>query len=81
MPRRAQSDGSWWVAKESFSGVDPDGDPVIVTRDRTRLQDGDPLLRKYPEYFARLDPGTGSAAVGGVEQATAAPGEQRGAPR
>jgi len=84
MPRNKQqpSDGSWWVAKESFSGIDDGGDPVIVTRDRTRFRDDDAagaaLLRKYPEYFTRLAP---ESAPPRIEQATAGPGEQRGMPR
>jgi hypothetical protein len=84
MPRlkASRGDGSWWVAKESFSGVDDAGDPVIVTRDQTRFRDDDEtgarLLAKYPGYFERLET---ESAPPPVEQATAAPGEKRGQPR
>lgn len=63
-----------YVARESFF-CDVGGEPTPVHAGRTRVREGHELLRRYPHAFEPAD--TGLAFE--VEQATAAPGEKRGA--
>lgn len=66
-PRRVQR---LYVVKNGFF-ADGYG---LVSKDE-RFAEEHPLIRRYPEEFIAAEEG-----ARGVEQATAAPGEQRGAP-
>ena len=73
MTRTAETErGEILVAVESavfqFEGAD-----VVITRDVTRVRAGHPILRGREHLFRPLD------AHYEIEQATAAPGEVRGA--
>lgn len=61
-------------AREPFSG-DMDGTPFVVNPSEVLASDH-PLVRKYPKHFVPLEEDRQRPQV---EQATAAPGEQRGA--
>ncbi len=65
-----QSDGSIWIAKDSFT-TELAGAPITVIAGQTRVRDGHPLLVAHGQFFERLK------VHYEVEQATAAPGEQR----
>jgi hypothetical protein len=67
--------GNVWVAKETFA-CEIDGEQIIVQAGQTRAREGHPLLDTYREMFEPADTGVAFE----VEQATAAPGEKRGAP-
>jgi hypothetical protein len=63
-----------YVATESFTTA-ISGEDEAIQRGKTRVSEDHPLVAAFPEYF--------KAEVGanyGVEQASAAPGEQRNAP-
>lgn len=62
-----------YVAKESFA-TELDGQPVIVQKGVTRVRAGHPLLKGRATLFEPL------TVHYDVEQATAKPGEARGAP-
>lgn len=62
-----------FVAKESFA-TDYEGSPIIVKAGQTRVRKGHPLLKKHAQFFEPLE------IHYDVEQATAKPGESRGAP-
>lgn len=62
-----------FVAKESFA-TDYEGSPIIVKAGQTRVRKGHPLLKKHSQFFEPLE------IHYDVEQATAKPGESRGAP-
>jgi hypothetical protein len=61
------------VATESFTGA-LNGEIFSAAKDRTRIWSDHPAAKRWPQHFKELF-ATHSAAV---EQATAAPGEQRG---
>jgi hypothetical protein len=73
MPPKKQNDV--WVAKETFAAEDDNGSPVIIHAGKTRIREGHPLLDRYREHFQPAD----SRLDFDIEQATAAPGEKRGA--
>jgi hypothetical protein len=75
VPGRKRDDGIY-VANTSFI-CDLDGVQETIHKGSTRVRGGHPLLRAHPEYFDRADVGVQFEVV---EQATAAPGEKRGAP-
>ena len=58
------------VALTSFVGRVGDKDVVVLQGDQRAK--GDPVVKKYPQLFSRT-------AEPRIEQATAAPGEKRGA--
>ena len=62
-----------YVAKQSFA-TEIDGQSVIVHKGTTRVRAGHPLLKGRESLFEPL------TVQYDVEQATAKPGEQRGAP-
>ena len=71
MPRTKQPD--LYVAKEEFH-VELDGERLFVHKGE-RVRAGHQLLRVYGDYFEPID----TKVHYDVEQATAAPGEKRGA--
>jgi hypothetical protein len=62
------------VAKETFT-TELDGSPVVVQKGRTRVRAGHPLTEGREELFEPVE----LEVHYDVEQATAAPGEKRGA--
>lgn len=64
-----------WVAKETFA-CEVDGEQITVFAGTTRVREGHPLLDIYRGSFESTD----TDVHFDVEQATAAPGEKRGAP-
>jgi hypothetical protein len=72
MPRKSTPD--IYVAKTSFH-CEVDGERLFVTAGE-RVRNGHALLRAQPENFEPVD----TTVHYDVEQATAAPGEKRGAP-
>jgi hypothetical protein len=68
---------SVWVATETFA-CEIDGAGVIVHAGQTRVREGHPMLDTYRGSFKLADQGVHFDMV---EQATAAPGEKRGAPQ
>lgn len=72
MPR-PRSDAVF-VATETFM-CEIDGEQIVVQRGETRVRSGHKLLSKYRGYFQPAEMGVHFD----VEQATAAPGEKRGA--
>jgi hypothetical protein len=68
--RKRTGDGIY-VANTSFS-CELNGDKVFVTAGE-RIREGHPLLRAQPGFFEPVD----TSVKYDVEQATAAPGEQR----
>lgn len=71
MPRR--SEPRLFVAKTTGSVTDPDeGTPFALVAGRTILAEDDPVYRAFSDLFGPIEP------TRRVEQATAAPGEQRG---
>jgi hypothetical protein len=71
MPRTKQPD--LYVAKVGFA-AELDGERIIVNQGE-KVRAGHPLLRAQGEYFEPVD----TTVQYDVEQATAAPGEKRGA--
>jgi hypothetical protein len=71
MPRTKQPD--IYVAKNGFH-CDFDGERLFIPKGE-RVRNGHPLLRIYSDYFEPAD----TRLRYDVEQATAAPGEKRGA--
>lgn len=63
-----------YVATETFS-ADVDGTPQVIQKGITRVRRGHPLLKGREDLFAPIDLHVDYE----VEQATAAPGEKRGA--
>jgi hypothetical protein len=63
-----------YVATETGS-VDIKGQNYVFYRDVTRVAADHPLIKACPDFFA---PAEDRLHYGGVEQATAAPGEKRG---
>lgn len=61
-------------ATETFSG-DLDGAPIVIRKEMVISAD-DPVAKAFPQYFQPLSPRRSRPEV---EQATAAPGEKRGA--
>ena len=59
------------VARESFSGVLPDGTAFDAIAGVTRVRAGHASAKAWPEYFEEI------TVDYDVEQATAAPGEKR----
>jgi len=62
-----------YIARQSFA-TEIDGQSVIVQKGTTRVRAGHPLLKGREELFELL------TVQYDVEQATARPGEHRGAP-
>lgn len=62
-----------YVATETFA-TELDNQPIIVQKDITRVRAGHPLLKGRENLFKLI------TVHYEVEQATAAPGEKRGAP-
>lgn len=75
MPRGIPNRGAVFVATETFA-CEVDGVPTMVHAGQTRVRDGHPLLEVHRGYFQPVD----ARVTFEVEQATAAPGEKRGAP-
>jgi len=63
-----------YVAKESFT-TNLDGQEVVISKGVTRVRAGHPLMKGREALFELLE------VQYDVEQATSAPGEQRGAPQ
>lgn len=68
----AKSHGTIYVARESFSTI-LKGEHIPVVGGRTRVREGHPLLKGREHLFEPL------TVDYEMEQATAAPGEKRGA--
>lgn len=64
--------GQIYVAKESFSFKDDTGVDRSVVAGETRAREGHPILLRFPHLFEPI------RVHYDIEQATAAPGEQRG---
>lgn len=73
MPPRKRSEQEIYVAKVSFS-CELDGEQLFVAEGE-RVRAGHPLLRAQAGFFEPVD----TTVRYDVEQATAAPGELRGA--
>lgn len=73
-PATAPPRGQLWVAKTDFV-CDLDGVQEFIRAGQTRVRAGHRLLERYAECFEPADVGVEFD----VEQATAAPGERRGA--
>lgn len=76
MPPRRRQDPEIFVAKVSFS-CELDGAPIVVNKGE-RVRTGHPLLRSQGGFFEPVDSSV-HYDLPDVEQATAAPGEKRGA--
>jgi len=63
-----------YVANESFA-CQIDGKDYQIAKGITRVREGHPLLQANPQYFRPMEDNVHYD----VEQATAAPGEKRGA--
>ena len=74
-PRKQTSRSSVYVATDSFVTNLEDGTPVAVVAGRDMFAEGHELIRRFPQNF-RVAEGHSRPDV---EQATAAPGEIRGA--
>ena len=76
MPPRSRSDegSAIYVAKESFA-CDVDGENYQFHKGRTRVRASHPAVKANPDYFEPVE----LEVHYDVEQATAAPGERRGA--
>lgn len=70
---RKKTTGAVYIAIES-GFADVNGEPVMFTKNRTRVREGHPLLKQCPTMFRPVD----ELVDLEVEQATAAPGELRG---
>jgi hypothetical protein len=68
MPRKSGS--TIYVAKDSFLTI-VDGVEVMISKGKTRVREGHPLLNGRSELFEPL------TVDYDIEQATAAPGEKR----
>jgi hypothetical protein len=68
------SDRTVYVATESFVAL-IDGENYVVRKGKTRVRAGHPLLQGREMWFSPADLNVDYE----VEQATAAPGEKRGA--
>lgn len=69
------ADGRIYIATETYSCV-VDGTPQVIHKGVTRVREGHALLAQNPQYYELAT----DHVHFDVEQATAAPGEQRGAP-
>lgn len=69
------SNSKIYVATESFT-ANIDDQQYAVHRDRTRIREGHPLLRKHGTFFKPVE----DDVTYEVEQATSAPGERRRRP-
>lgn len=69
---KQKAGGAIFQARESFSTI-LDGAPIAVVGGHTRVREGHPLLKGREHLFEPL------TVDYDVEQATAAPGEKRGA--
>lgn len=67
-----ENKGRIYVSLESFV-VEYEGAPTVVTKDRTRVREGHPLMAGREHLFKEVD------AHYDVEDATADPGRKRGA--
>jgi hypothetical protein len=78
VPRGVPNPKPVYVCRESFAG-EFDGAPISAHKGVTRVAAGHPLLDTYGAYFEPVGQDV-HFAMPEVEQATAAPGEKRGAP-
>jgi hypothetical protein len=69
------------IATASFWAMHPDGTPYVVQDGRTLLWSDHPAVGENPHYFKPVIATyeTPGHVEGRIEQATAAPGEKRGA--
>lgn len=69
------------VAAESFHGAMPDGSIFLGRKGETIIWSDHPIAKTYPAWFTPLTATheTPGDAEPRIEQATAAPGEKRGA--
>lgn len=67
-------------AKESFAFSAKDGAIIVVNSDDVYADDH-PIVLAKPDHFRDISEDAVIGGGRGVEQATAAPGEKRGAPR
>lgn len=74
MPTAKADPAEILVADESFVGAMPDGSDFVAKRNVTRVRADHPAVRLWPQLFKSLD-----VTFPDVEQATAGPGEKRGA--
>jgi hypothetical protein len=78
MPARTKKADEVFVANTS-GAIDVDGESMTFTKGVTRVANagvGAKILKAVPDYFDAVDDRVHYG--GGVEQATAAPGEKRG---
>lgn len=68
------SDDTVYVATETFC-VEHEGRDVVIHKDQTRIRSGHPIVLANPDRFRAVD----NSVHLDFEQATAAPGEKRGA--
>jgi hypothetical protein len=74
MPKTKTSRAAIMVATDT-GAIDVDGVPYFVYRNRTRVRADHPMVKNAPGLFKPVDADYDDV----VEQATAAPGERRGA--
>lgn len=72
--RRTNPDSQIFVATDSFA-AEVDGEVIVAHKGQTRVRAGHPLLVGREHLFEPID----AHVQYEVEQATAAPGERRGA--
>lgn len=65
-------------AASSFTGALPDGTIFSAVMGRTRIWSSHPAAKKWPQHFREVTV-TDTYRTDPIEQATAAPGEKRGA--
>ena len=63
MALRKQQTSGIHVANTSFA-CDVDGAPRSVRKNETRVSEGDPLLKRYPQWFTPLEEWAGAAPTG-----------------
>ena len=74
-----KAERTMFVATESFGG-EINGRPFNAVKGRTYLYSDHPAVSKWPMFFGRLEPTFETPnSEPRMEQATAAPGEKRGA--
>ena len=69
-----KAEPEWLMANQDFIGTLPDGNDFVGHKNVTRVRSFDQPARLWPKLFTPIQ-----TTYAGIEAATAAPGEKRGA--